>query len=296
MSDISVISVQDAGVFAGGYEIFADVNIEVKEGSCHGLVGADNEGKTSLIWTMLGYNRLSCGSISVFDEAVTGYSASRMERVGYLPDELLCFADMTGKQYLKMVLKLKGMTGREEEAEKLLDYFEVDASLLLTDMPDDMNKCMYIVSALMTGPELLVLDEPFNFLNEKSIDRLKKWLKEYVASGKSVFIVSDSYDRIKDICDTISVMRDRTTVWQGIKPEDIRSYKLVTATGVNVRTIPECMQVVCQDMKQCRMCCTLKGRELADALLQLECSDFTVEDITLDDVLFCTYDWVEELF
>lgn len=292
---MAVIDIHKASLVLKNNIIFTDMDMQVEQGQCHALIGGDNEGKSSLLYAIVGQNALTSGEILLFDEYEPKQRAQFMKRVGYVPDELLCFENMTGAQLLDKTLQLRQAQEWINYVEGLIEYFGVDPSLQLTEMSDDMNKCIYIINAILDEPDLLILDEPFNFLENKSIVRFKAWLQAYVADGKTVLITSDSYEAVSDICDVISVVKDRTIVTKNMPVPQIQTYKLITVRGINIYSIPPEVKVVEQNMRCCKLCFKGGIERLKEVLQALECDDFNVSDVTVDDVLFHTYDWLEAL-
>lgn len=292
---MAVIDIRKASLQLNYNIIFANMDLQVEQGQCHGLIGADDEGKSSLLYSIIGQNALTSGEIILFDKYNPKQRAKFMKNVGYLPDELLCFENMTGAQVLDKTIQLRCAYDAIDYVEELIDYFEVDPSLQLMEMSDDMNKCIYIINAILDKPDLLILDEPFNFLENKSIERFKAWLQSYVANGKTVLITSDNYESVSDICDMISVVKDRTVVTKNMQVSQIQTYKLIVAKGINVYSIPQNVKIVEQNMRCCKLCFKGGVEQLKEVIQVLECDDFIVSDITLDDILFHTYDWLEDL-
>lgn len=294
-SEMSAIVVKDACVAAYGEDIFYNVNMCVEVGTCHGLIGKDNEGKSSLLYAMLGLNRLTAGTITLFDTIRPQQRKQYKSRIGYLPDELLCFGQMTGAQLLDKTMQIRGIRDWVDYAEQLIDYFQVNPAMYLEDMTDDMNKCIYIISTILSEPELLILDEPFNFLQKDSRERLKLWLQSYVKDKKTVLLVSDNYEELRGLCDVITVMKNRTVAASGLRAETIREFKLITAENMDFKSLPEVCRVVECDARRCKIAYNGEVSKLKEVISHIKCDNFTIEDVTIDDILFQKYDWIEEL-
>lgn len=292
---MSILNIENAQVIVNNQIIFTDVNINVDRGQCHGLIGADNEGKTSLIYCILGLNKLTSGTIKLFDTINPSNRNKYMNKVAFVPDELLCFEHMTGAQFIDMTMQLRHQKDWLDEAEQLIEYFEVNPAEQLTYMSEDMNKCIYIISALLSKPELLILDEPFNFLSDKNADKLKEWLLAYTADGGTVLFVSDSFNSIADICNVVTTMKNRTIASDSLPIDSIKKFKLITATGIDLKTIPEEFTVVDHNTRYCKMIYKGESARLKSLLNDMLCKDFTIEDITLEDILYNTYDWLEDV-
>lgn len=190
--------------------IYRNINIIIQKGDCYAIIGADNEGKTTLLHSILGFNKPTNGTIRLFD--APKFTPNLLKRIGYVADDLLCFPKMTALKFLEMTIQLKGLTDCLDYAEELIDYFNISPGLLLEEMDEDMNKCVYIISALLARPEFLILDEPFNFLNQTSSDRLKQLITDYRKQGNTILITNEDYDHVAEICTRFTILKNRSQI------------------------------------------------------------------------------------
>ncbi|MGN0327450.1 MAG: ATP-binding cassette domain-containing protein [Lachnospira sp.] len=289
-----VIQAYNVNIYNRQHNICHNVNLRVDRGTCHALVGADNEGKTSLLDAIVGLNHFQQGEIYLFEHFTPGSSAQLKNRIGYVPDDLLFSNNLTGAQMLDMTMRIKNVTEWIDYAEMLIDYFEVDPSITLNEMSEDMNKRFYIISSILCEPELLILDEPFNFLSRSGTTKLKDWLCAYVCDGNTVLLTSDNYGSISDICDVVSLMKERTTLSKTYFKNDLLPCKIITTQNINQQSIPDDVVVIEQNPHLCRLRFSGTNDRLKDIIQQLDCSDFTIENVTVDDILNSTYDWMED--
>jgi ABC-type multidrug transport system ATPase subunit len=288
------ISIKNLCISNRHNNICHDINLEVLYGTCHAIIGADNEGKTSILHAVLGYNRCDSGTVTLLDEAVPSQCHKLHNRLGFVPDNLLFVNNLTGAQLLDMNMQLNRINESIDYAETLIDYFHVNPALCLNEMTEDMNKCFYIISSILCRPELLILDEPFNFLSTSSRDKLKAWLKTYVGNGNTVLITSDNYSDVSDICTSFSLMKEHTIMDKTFSSDELAPYKLISAKGINQKSIPDDTAILYQNQEICHL--RFKGNvsRLKEILAELDCNDFTVKDITIDDITSGTYDWIGE--
>lgn len=291
---MSILNIEHAQNNFNNNIIFTDVSLTLERGLCHALIGPDNEGKTSLLNCICGIHRLAYGKIQLFNGINAHSRLKYIPRLFFVPDELLCFERMTGAMFIDMTMKLRKQTDWICEAEELIEYFDVNPAMQLTYMSEDMNKCIYIISAILSHPDFLILDEPFNFLSELHTELLKDWLTAYVHSGGTVLIVSDSFDSVSDIADTVTVMKNRTIV-NSLPVSKIGKFKLITAFGTDIKTIPDEFTIVEHNTRHCKMVYKGEFTHLKELLSDLLCDDLTIEDITFNDILYNTYYWLEDV-
>lgn len=291
---MSILQIHNMNIYNRHYNICHNVNLQVDKGTCHALIGSDNEGKTSLLNVITGLSHIQHGEICLFDSLTPKSAAQLKYRIGYVPDDLLFSNNLTGAELLDMTMQLKGVTDWIDYAEMLIDYFEVDPSIILNEMTEDMNKKIYIISSILCEPEFLILDEPFNFLSRSGAAKLKDWITAYVHDGNTVLLTSDNYSSVADICDVVSLMKNRTILPKTYYKNDMIPYKIITAHNISQRSIPDDVVVVEQNSRLCRLRFSGTNERLKAVIQQLECSDFTIENVTVDNILNGTYDWMED--
>lgn len=187
---MNILTVEGLSYYKRKHIIYQNISINLSKGDCYVIMGRDNEGKTSLLRGILGLEKAAEGSV-IWGEGIEKKTLFR-NQIGFVPDELLGFEKMTGVQLLDMIISLK-KGDYLEKADELLQYFGINPAVPVEYMDENTNKCIYLISVLMQSPPVLILDEPFNFLNEETADRLRSWLKRYCKEGNTVLITSDNY-------------------------------------------------------------------------------------------------------
>jgi len=284
--------------------IYSDINININKGDCYAILGEDNEGKSSILSAILGMGDVDEGNISLFGEKVEhGNSKQFINNIGYVPDDLICFEGMTGAEFLDMTMKLRKLDDAVEYAETLIDFFEVNPCLKLEHMDEDMNKRFYIISAFISQPEIIIMDEPFNFLNENGKKHLEKLIKIYNDFGYTVLLTGNSYDLVKDLCNRVSVIKDRRQIYTDVETDDFEDVKIIKV--YNLLDYEELLlyakNLNCSldilknegDETVIRFEGELSG--LKNILLQLNCDDFEVKNITSEEQLLNKDEWLEEI-
>lgn len=275
--------------------IFRNISIKVESGTCHGLIGADNEGKTSLLRTALGYNNLDSGSIIFFEDTDSSMQKLILSKVGFVPDELLSLRNQSCKDLLNMVMSLKKVKDWYDYADMLLDYFKLDKAKKISDMTDCENKCLYLISAILSEPEILILDEPLLYLDADRTALFKDWIHAYVQSGKTVFLTSDNFENTKGICDYVSYIKDRTIANASINVKALKEYYIIETKNIDIYTVPHNVKILSQNMNHCLLFFDGNVKELLTVLNTVRCSDFSVNKISAMDILSNKYPCLEEL-
>jgi ABC-2 type transport system ATP-binding protein len=201
-----------------GEQVAVDgIDLRVPRGSFYGFLGENGAGKSTTISMLIGVLAQTSGTIGVLDLA-PGDAVKR--RIGVVPDGLLLFDRLTGREHLIFVGRLYGL-GRDESgrrADELLSTMELseDARKLIADYSFGMRKKLALAAALIHGPELLFLDEPFEGVDAVAKASLTSLLSDLVHRGRlTVFITSHVLEVVERLCDHVGVIHRGRLVAQG---------------------------------------------------------------------------------
>lgn len=300
---MSILDVKNISKKRNHTDIYTDISLKVEKGDCYAILGADNEGKTSVLNAIMGLDKPDNGDIFIFGENIKSTKNIKgiKNRIGFVPDDLLCFENMTGAELLDMTIQFRNAENSFKFAETLINYFKIDPALQLQDMDDDMNKCTYIINAFLTRPELIILDEPFNFLSQKSIRMLKKLISAYTQMGNMVVIVNDNYDGVSDICTKFSVIKEHKQLRCDESPSMYDDMKIIVADGIknnnvvsnmlNYATEKSCvLKVIKKDIRQTAMIFKGKTEDLNALLNVMECENYEIRNVPVQAQIMEMYD------
>lgn len=195
------------------------VDLVVPAGAFFGLVGPNGAGKTTALSMAVGLLRPDEGRSEVLGIDVWRDAPAAKTLLGVLPDGLAMPERLTGRELLTFIGELRGMA-REVLARRVQELLEVmelgDAErTLVADYSTGMRKKIGLATALLHGPRLLVLDEPFEAVDPVSAAALKAILLRFVAAGGSVLLSSHVMALVEQLCDTVAVMAKGSVVAAG---------------------------------------------------------------------------------
>lgn len=196
---------------AFGQQLAVDsVSLDVPSGSFYALVGPNGAGKTTLLSMATGLLRPSAGTAAVYGQDVWASPMEAKRLLGIMPDGLRLFDRLTGRQLLEFTGRLRGLdkaTAAERTSELLaLMDLEPAAAKLVTDYSAGMTKKVTLASALIHGPRLLVLDEPFEAVDPVSAANIRDVLARFVSDGGTVIVSSHVMDLVQRMCDHVAIM------------------------------------------------------------------------------------------
>jgi ABC-2 type transport system ATP-binding protein len=208
-----------------GAQIAVDgIDLRVPEGSFYAFLGENGAGKSTTISMLTGILEPSSGSMSVLGK--TGAELKR--RIGVVPDGMLLFDRLTGREHLVFVARLFGMDRGEagRRADELLEAMELsgDAKKLIADYSFGMKKKLGLAAALIHAPELLFLDEPFEGVDAVAKASLTALLGDLVRRRRlTVFITSHVLEVVEKLCDAVGIIHKGRLVAQGSLGEVVQA-------------------------------------------------------------------------
>jgi ABC-2 type transport system ATP-binding protein len=200
---------------AFGSKVAVDhIDLTALAGSFFGLVGPNGAGKTTALFMATGLLRPDGGTARIFGVDIWQEPVRAKTLIGVLPDGLSLPERLTGREVLTYLGLLRGLDEQTvaQRAQELLDVLDLlDAKeTLVIDYSTGMRKKIALATALLHGPELLVLDEPFEAVDPVSAATIKTILRRFVAGGGSVIFSSHVMPIVEQLCDSLAVISKGT--------------------------------------------------------------------------------------
>jgi len=197
----------------GGTEVLKGVNLEVRRGEALGLLGPNGAGKTTLMEILCTLLLPTSGQASVGGYDVVREARQVRKVVSYCPSTSDNFYPrLTGVANLEFYALLNNLSPQEarRKIQTVLDLVELDVS---SDAPfqhysEGMKQRLALARALLTDPELLLLDEPTRSLDPVLQDEIRKFVRERVVAklGKTVLLVTHSLVEAEQVCDRLAIL------------------------------------------------------------------------------------------
>ena len=181
-----------------------DLSLSVPEGSIYGFIGPNGSGKTTTLRMIMHILLPDQGEIEVLGSRDT---AAARDRVGYLPEERGLYKKMTIRRLLRYYARLKGGTRADIDA-AIEDWMQRIELPGLLDRPIEtlskgMSQKVQFVSAVVSNPSLLILDEPFSGLDPVNAQVLKDAVLEIRRRGATVVFSTHDMSTAERMCDRI---------------------------------------------------------------------------------------------
>lgn len=184
-------------------KILENINLEFESGKIHGLIGRNGSGKTMLMKCICGFVRPTEGRVLV-NEKVIGYDVDFPENIGIIIETPEFVPYLSGYENLKMLAGCRKKIGKEQICEAM-EQVELDwkNKLHVKKYSLGMRQRLGLAQAIMEKPEILVLDEPFNGLDDDGVSKMRELLLKKKKEGITVIISSHNAEDIQILCDTV---------------------------------------------------------------------------------------------
>jgi heme exporter protein A len=194
----------------GRVRILRGVDLSLRPGEALAVVGPNGAGKTTLLRLLAGLMKPSAGQIRVLSQPLERGSADTRRAIGLLSHQSLLYDDLTLLENLAFTARLYGLERPRERAAAALD--EAGLGARAAELPRRLSRGLLqraaIARALLHGPRLLLLDEPFTGLDAHASDRLRADLRERLAQGLGMVLVTHHLAEVWQLASRVAVLVD----------------------------------------------------------------------------------------
>ena len=187
------------------------VSFSIRPGEILGYLGPNGSGKSTTVKMLTGLLLPSEGELLFRGQPVKEDPAEFRRRFGYVPEEPFLYNHLSGREYLQLVGRLRGMThqrmtGKIDSLLYLFGLYE-DRYSLLSSYSKGMRQKVLLSAALLHDPEILILDEPFSGLDVTAAQVLKNLLRALAAEQKIIFYSSHVLEVVEKVCSSVVILR-----------------------------------------------------------------------------------------
>lgn len=188
--------------------VLNDISLELKSGMVYGLKGKNGSGKTMLMRVICGLVKPTSGEIW-FDDMKLGRDISFPDSVGALIEHPGFIDGYNAYDNLKYLIQIRNRVGNDH-IEKVLEWIGLKESgkKRYKKFSLGMKQKLGIAAAIIEEPELIILDEPTNALDEETIEKIKRMIKYFKTDGKLIILACHDTEKLLDVSDVIISMND----------------------------------------------------------------------------------------
>jgi ribose transport system ATP-binding protein len=232
----------DIGKSFGPVRALDGVNMAVRRGTVHGLLGENGAGKSTLLRILSGILNPSSGHVEIDGSRVSGHGpvAARRAGIAMIHQELQHVPELTVAQNMFLGRPLKAAGGllvarrrQEQAAAKALAPLDptIDPAAPIRTLKVAQRQVVEIARAMMEEAKVLAMDEPTSSLTPAEFERLAVLIAELAAQGVSIIYVSHKMDEVFRVCETATILRDGRKVTDVVMRDTTESAVIARMVG-----------------------------------------------------------------
>jgi len=206
-----LIQVENLTKYYGEYAAIENVSFAVEKGEILGFLGPNAAGKTTTMRILPGFLQPTSGKAAVAGFDVVSQSLEARKRIGYLPENVPLYDDMSPRSYLQYAARLKGVESRQVnkrveevmEATRITDHAEV----LISKLSKGYRQRVGLAQALIHNPDVLVLDEPTVGLDPNQIVEIRQLIKG-LGGDRTIILSTHILPEVEMLCGRIVIIHE----------------------------------------------------------------------------------------
>jgi ABC-2 type transport system ATP-binding protein len=204
-----MIQVEGLTKYYGNYRAIDSLSFHADAGEIVGFLGPNGAGKTTTMRILTGYMPPSDGKASIAGFDVYEDSLEVRRRIGYLPETVPLYKEMTVWQYVDYMAALHGMRGRDREdrVDEVIDKVGLldRADSMIDSLSKGMRQRVGLAQALVHRPQVLILDEPTIGLDPRQVREVRELIRE-VGEDRTVLLSTHILSEVSQLCSRILVI------------------------------------------------------------------------------------------
>ncbi|MGA8303513.1 MAG: ABC transporter ATP-binding protein [Thermoplasmata archaeon] len=209
--DPTPLVVEQLSVAYGEHRAVDHLSFRVLPGEVYGLLGSNGAGKSSTIKAIVGLVRPSGGRVRVFGRDAVTDGLHTKEQLGYVPETSLLYEALTPREFLEFVASVRRLD-RSLASARSRSYasafrLEGEFEEPISSLSNGTRQKVLLIAALLHQPPLLVLDEPLNSLDPRSVRIMKELLTGYVSTGgRGVLFSTHTMEVAQQLCHRVGIL------------------------------------------------------------------------------------------
>lgn len=190
----------------GNVTVLENIDLSFKQGKIYGIVGRNGSGKTVLFKLIIGYLKATSGRVVVCGKEI-GKDVDFADNIGIIIENPGFLSGYTGFKNLEYLASIRNVIGKVEIRESMEKVgLDPSSNKKVGKYSLGMKQRLGIAQAIMENPEILILDEPMNGLDNQGVEDVRAILMQLRDEGKTIILASHNKEDIEVLCDEVYEM------------------------------------------------------------------------------------------
>lgn len=207
----------------GDFTAVKDVTLEVAPGQFFGFLGPNGAGKSTTIKMLTGLLEPTSGTVEILGRRFTADALELKAQIGVVPEGMALMGRLTAPEYLQFVGQMYGLSRETatRRTEDLLEFMNLaeDRRKLIVDFSHGMQRKLALAAAVIHGPKVLFLDEPFEGVDAVSAGALRAMLQGMTERGVTIFLTTHVLEIVERLCSHVAILHEGRLVANGSMEE-----------------------------------------------------------------------------
>ena len=203
----------------GALTAVGDVSLRVAPGQFFGFLGPNGAGKSTTIKMLTGLLEPTAGSIEILGQPFSASALDLKRQIGVVPEGMALLGRLTAPEYLRFVGRMYGLDREttSQRTDELLEFMQLvnESRKLVTDFSHGMQKKLALAAAVIHGPKVLFLDEPFEGVDAIAAGMLKTMLMGMISRGATIFLTTHVLEIVERLCSHVAIISQGSLVANG---------------------------------------------------------------------------------
>jgi ABC-2 type transport system ATP-binding protein len=195
------------------------IDLQVEAGQFFGFLGPNGAGKSTTIKMLTGLLAPTSGAMELLGLDFAAHPVQVKRQIGVVPEGMGLFERLTGAEYLQFVGQMYGLdrATTRRRADELMEFMQLAdrPKALIADYSHGMQKKLALAAAVIHGPRILFLDEPFEGVDALAAGALKALLGRMAERGTTIFLTSHVLEIVERLCSHVAIIHKGRLVAQG---------------------------------------------------------------------------------
>ena len=202
------------------------IDLQVESGQFFGFLGPNGAGKSTTIKMLTGLLAPTSGRMALLGIDFAQNPVEVKRQIGVVPEGMGLFERLTAPEYLQFVGRMYGLdkATTRKRSDELLEFMQLAdrSKTIIADFSHGMQKKLALAAAVIHGPRILFLDEPFEGVDALAAGALKELLARMTERGVTIFLTSHVLEIVERLCSHVAIIKKGRLVAQG-SIEQLRS-------------------------------------------------------------------------